>query len=98
MNCTNTARDDSLVICHVQCEALPMQIVLPPAVARSSFQDAFSVFREFNKVQWSAMPLETLYDTDKITAAWGEMGFQVWKTPPLQEMPALVEPETAFPR
>ena len=75
-----------------------LQIVLPPAVARSSFQDAFSVFKEFNKVQWSAMPLETLYDTDKIVAEWGRMGLQVWKTPPLQELPALVEPQNAFPR
>ena len=72
--------------------------MLPPAVARSSFQDAFSVFKEFNKVQWSAMPLETLYDTDKIAAEWGRSKFAVYKTPALQELPALVEPETAFPR
>ena len=75
-----------------------MQIVLPPAVARSSFQDTFSVFKVFNKVRWSALPLETLYDTDKIAAEWGKMGFHVSKTPPLQELPALVEPESAFPR
>ena len=75
-----------------------MQIVLPPAVARSSFQDAFSVFKEFNKVQWSAMPVETLYDTDRIISEWGEMDFMVYKTPALQELPALVEPESAFPR
>ena len=75
-----------------------MQIVLPPAVARSSFQDAFSVFKEFNKVQWSAMPLETLYDTSKIIQDWDQMGFKVWKTPKLQELPSLVEPETAYPR
>ena len=75
-----------------------MQIVLPPAVARSSFQDTFSVFKEFNKVQWSAMPLETLYDTHKIIQDWDHMGFKVWKTPKLQELPSLVEPETAYPR
>ncbi len=69
-----------------------MQIVLPPAVARSSFQDTFSVFKEFNKVRWSALPLETLYDTDKIAAEWGKMGFHVSKTPPLQELPALKVP------
>ena len=77
---------------------LYVQIVLPPAVARSSFQDAFSVFKEFNKVQWSAKPVETLYDTDKITVQWAKMGFQVWNTPALQELPALVQPESAFPR
>ena len=75
-----------------------VQIVLPPAVARSSFQDAFSVFKEFNKVQWSAMPLETLYDTDKIIEDWQQMGFKVWKTPKLQELPNLVQPESAYPR
>lgn len=89
--------------CHIAAFSLcavlgRCSIVLPPAVARSSFQDAFSVFKEFNKVQWSAKPLETLYDTDKITAEWAKMGYKVWKTPALQELPALVQPESAFPR
>lgn len=88
-----------LIIAHsTNTTVTVMQIVLPPAVARSSFQDTFSVFKEFNKVQWSAMPLESLYDTDKIIQDWDHMGFKVWKTPKLQELPSLVEPETAFPR
>ena len=72
--------------------------MLPPAVARSSFADAFAVDTSKNKVAWSTEPLETLYDTEQLIQLWHRTGLKVLKTPQVRHTPDLTEPGTAYPR
>ena len=72
--------------------------MLPPAVARSSFGDAFAVDKSNNMVTWSSEPIDTLYDTELIQQKWHKADLDVLKTPLLDQMPDLVEPENAYPR
>lgn len=61
---------------------LGAEVVLPPAAKRDSFGHYFSVFKEQNEVLWSAAPLESLMDTDRIVETWRVKGITVHKVPP----------------
>ena len=72
--------------------------MLPPAVARSSFQDAFAVDKDNNKVRWSAAALDSLYDVDLIMKSWDKSELHVRRTPSNYELPDLLDPGKAYPR
>lgn len=53
--------------------ALDADIILPPAVARKSFDKTYS------QIDWSLVPLDTMLDVDYIVAHWSKKGMQVYK-------------------
>ena len=58
---------------------LGAEIVLPPAAKRDSFAHYFSVFKEHNEVSWTAAPLESLLDVEKLVERWRAKGLSVHK-------------------
>lgn len=67
---------------------LGAELVLPPAVKRDSFAHYFSTFKDQNEVSWTADPLDSLLDVDKIMEFWHARGLVIhkvrchgWSTP-----------------
>ena len=58
---------------------LGAELVLPPAVKRDSFAHYFSTFKEQNEVSWTADPLDSLLDVDKIIEFWRLRGLLIHK-------------------
>lgn len=58
---------------------LGAEVVLPPALTRSSFGHYFSMFKELNQVTWSAVPLDSLIDVDHYIGYWKERGIMLHK-------------------
>ena len=58
---------------------LGAELVLPPAAKRDSFAHYFSVFKEQNEVSWTAAPLESLLDVDRLIDYWSTRGLVIHK-------------------
>lgn len=58
---------------------LGAELVLPPGVRRSSFEDKTSLFKEQNVAKWMPVPMESLWDVEYIIKYWKEKGMRVHK-------------------
>mmetsp|Transcript_9294 Transcript_9294/g.27924 ORF Transcript_9294/g.27924 Transcript_9294/m.27924 type:complete len:628 (+) Transcript_9294:75-1958(+) len=87
----------SHVAALVLAELMGAELVLPPAMHRSSFEHIFSVFKGQSAVKWAFAPLDSLYDVDALVKTWKKRGVVVHKTPRIRQTPDLSQPQTAFP-
>ncbi|KAL4423751.1 hypothetical protein ABPG75_001052 [Micractinium tetrahymenae] len=83
--------------------ALGADVVLPPALARETYDSKSDpLHRKTETMQWHAAPAESLLDVARIAQAWRQLGINVQPPPQLYVLPAdlrtgfLSYPQPAF--